>query len=253
MIDTHCHLDVAEFNQDRIQVINNAFKLGIQGIIIPGIHATGFQNLLNIAANNTQLYPALGLHPLYLQQHTSKHLDYLVYLIKLYRPIAIGEIGLDYWDKNTDKTQQQYFFEAQLSIATSFKLPVLLHVRKAHDQVLRILRHFVINRGIVHAFNGSFQQAHKYIDMGFKLGFGGMLTYTGSRKLHSLAKSLPAQALVLETDAPDLTVASHRGERNSPEYLPECLNALAQIRNEQPEFTALYTTTNAYQIILGTI
>jgi TatD DNase family protein len=126
----------------------------------------------------------------------------------------------------------------------------VLHVRKAHDPVLATLKRIKVRGGIAHAFNGSLQQAQQYIDLGFKLGFGGMLTYVRSNKLRSLAKALPIEALVLETDAPDMTVAAHRGERNSPEYLMDCLQALAAVRDEDPLALAAATTHNA-EVVLG--
>ena len=143
----------------------------------------------------------------------------------------------------------QTFFEAQLALAQSFSLPVLLHVRKSHDVILSTLRRIPVVGGICHAFNGSMEQAQQYLEMGFKLGFGGMLTYERSHKLQRLAKQLPIDAIVLETDAPDMTVASHHGGRNSPEYLSECLTALAQIRNEKVDYIAEQTTANAKAVL----
>lgn len=249
IIDTHCHLDVDNFALDRSLILNAARLAGVAGIIVPGIYADSWQNLLQVCATATDLYPALGLHPLYLRKHDLQQLHWLWQLTVDKSLVAIGEIGLDYWDKNLDREAQQKFFEEQLVIAASAKLPVLLHVRKAHDQVLATLKRIRVVGGIAHAFNGSLVQAHNYLDLGFKLGFGGMLTFARSRKLHDLAKNLPADALVLETDAPDLTVASHQGERNSPAYLPECLLALAQTRNEDLSFVADYTTRNAREVL----
>jgi TatD DNase family protein len=148
-----------------------------------------------------------------------------------------------------DRQRQQRLFEAQLQVARDANLPVILHVRKAHDQVLATLKRLRVRGGIAHAFNGSLQQAQQYIDLGFKLGFGGMLTYERSNKLRALARELPLEALVLETDAPDLTVAAHHGERNSPEYLPDCLRALAEVRNADPEEVAHATSRNAEQVL----
>jgi TatD DNase family protein len=163
--------------------------------------------------------------------------------------VAVGEIGLDYFVADLDRDRQRGFFSAQLAIARDADLPVLLHVRKAHDQVLAALKLGDVRGGIAHAFNGSLPQARQYIDLGFKLGFGGMLTYERSRKLRALAHALPLSAIVLETDAPDMTVARHRGGRNSPEYLPDCLTALAEVRAEDPREVAAQTTRNAREVL----
>lgn len=245
MIDTHCHLDVAEFDADRDAVLARARAAGVAAIVVPAIHAQGWDGLLTLCASAEDLYPALGLHPVYLDRHGAADLDGLERAIAEHRPLAVGEIGLDYYRPELDRAGQQALLEAQLSIARSADLPVLLHVRKAHDEVLAMLRRARVKGGIAHAFNGSLQQAQQYLDLGFRLGFGGMLTFTRSSRLRRLAAELPGEAIVLETDAPDMTVAAHRGERNSPEYLPDVLQALAQIRGESPAALAASTTLNA--------
>ncbi len=187
------------------------------------------------------------MHPVYVDQHAENDLIELENRLQTENPVAVGEIGLDFF-LDLDRDRQQSLFGAQLKLAQTTSLPVILHVRKAHDAVLSTLSRIPVIGGICHAFNGSMEQAHRYIDMGFKLGFGGMLTYERSHKLHRLAKQLPLEAIVLETDAPDMTGASHHGQRNSPEYLPECLVALAEIRNEKTATIAKQTTTNASSV-----
>ncbi len=245
IIDTHCHLDHPVFDKDRVHVLKHCQGLGINTIIVPGIHAHGWDNLLQICASNRTLMPALGLHPLFLTQHKTAHLAQLTHYAVQHKPVAIGEIGLDFFTKDLDRALQQHFFERQLAIATQMKLPVILHVRKAHDVVLKTLKKGFKQGGIVHAFNGSLQQAEHYITLGFKLGFGGTLTYARSRKLHLLAQKLPLEAIVLETDAPDMVVANHHGERNSPEYIVDSLNSLAQLRQLPCDEVAYATTLNA--------
>jgi TatD DNase family protein len=163
--------------------------------------------------------------------------------------VAVGEIGLDFYVDGLDHQRQQVLFEKQLQLARAASLPVLLHVRKAHDQVLATLKRIRVCGGIAHAYNGSLQQAAQYRDLGFRFGFGGMLTFERSSKLRVLARELPLDDLVLETDAPDMTVVQHRGERNSPEYLPYCLAALAEIREEPVEELACRTTANAREVL----
>jgi TatD DNase family protein len=249
VIDTHCHLDVAEFDPDRAQVLARTRAAGVTGLVIPAIHRAGWPGLLALCATAADLFPALGLHPVYLGQHADADIAALERAVADSRPLAIGEIGLDYFVEGLDRDRQQALVEAQLAIARAAGLPVLLHVRKAHEQVLATLQRIRVRGGIAHAFSGGIEEARRYQALGFKLGFGGMLTFERSRKLRALAAALPADAIVLETDAPDLTVASHQGSRNSPEYLPEVLAALAQVRGEDADWLAGQTTTNARGVL----
>ncbi|AFL73780.1 TatD family hydrolase [Thiocystis violascens] len=253
LIDTHCHLDVPEFAADRAAVRQRSGAAGLVGIVIPAIHADGWSGLLALCTDGSTLgpalYPALGLHPVYLDQHRETDIAALERAVADARPVAIGEIGLDYVVRELDPARQQALFEAQLEIARSAGLPVLLHVRKAHDEVLTTLRRLPVVGGVAHAFNGSLQQAQQYRDLGFKLGFGGMLTFERSTRLRRLAAQIPLESIVLETDAPDLTVAAHRGERNSPEYLTDVLAALARVRDADPGDLAALTTANARAVL----
>jgi len=249
ILDTHCHLDVSCFDPDRSQILDRARSAGVAGIVVPGIHAAGWAGLLELCRVEADLFPALGMHPIYLAHHSKSHLEELERLIERERPVAVGEIGLDFFVTDLDRKAQQDLFEDQLALARNAGLPVLLHVRKAHDQVLACLARAGVSGGIAHAFNGSLQQAARYGELGFKLGFGGMLTYARSTRLRRLAAELPLGVLVLETDAPDMAVASHHRERNSPEYLPECLQALAEVRREEPEMVAAATTRNALEVL----
>lgn len=249
LVDTHCHLDVAEFDADRDAVLARSRAAGVGAIVVPGIHAAGWPGLRALCAAHADLYPAYGLHPVYLAQHGSADLAALERLLADARPLAVGEIGLDHHVDGLDRGRQRALLEAQLALARDAALPVLLHVRKAHDETLAALRRAGVCGGIAHAFNGSLEQARQYLDLGFCLGFGGMLTFDRSTRLRRLAAALPEQALVLETDAPDLTVASHRGERNSPEYLPEVLASLAAVRDVEPAALAAATSANARAVL----
>ena len=249
LIDTHCHLDLPAFDADRASVLQNSRANGVNGIVVPGVQADDWDRLWEFCAGDAGLYPALGLHPVYLDQHEVADIKALESQLAEHRPVAIGEIGLDYYLKDLDQTRQQTLLEAQLEIAHAADLPVILHVRKAHDRMLSTLKRIRVHGGIAHAFNGSLQQAAEYADLGFKLGFGGMLTYERSSKLRALAKALPVASIVLETDAPDMSVAQHRGERNSPEYLPFCLASLAEVREADPQEIARQTTANAREVL----
>jgi len=245
LFDTHCHLDVAAFDTDRLQVLQRAREQGVKNMLIPAIDADHWDGLLKLCESQPGLYPALGLHPVFLESHRAEHVARLEQYVDVQRPVAIGEIGLDYFVRELDRDAQRQLFEAQLAVARDAQLPVVLHVRKAHDEVLSCLKKTPVPGGTVHAFNGSEQQARHYIDMGFKLGFGGTLTWDRSRKIRELAHVLPIDSIVLETDAPDMAVAQHAGERNSPEYLVHCLQALAEVRDTAPEDIAAQTTANA--------
>jgi TatD DNase family protein len=164
------------------------------------------------------------------------------------RPHAVGEIGLDFYDKSLNREKQEVYFSKQVIIAKRHQLPVIIHCRKAHDECLQLLKRHAPRGGIIHAFNGSIQQAEQYIQLGFKLGFGGMLTYERSSKLRKLATDLPLDAIVLETDAPDMVVAAHRGQRNSPAYLPMIAKVLAELRNLTVSEVAETTTHNFHNV-----
>jgi len=249
LIDSHCHLDVTAFDEDRPAVLARARDAGVTGIVVPGIQASDWRALLALCRTEAGLYPALGLHPVFLDQHQPADLQLLETELVQQQPVAIGEIGLDFQIDGLDHERQRQLFESQLHIARDAGLPVILHVRKAHDQVLATLKRIRVCGGICHAFNGSLQQASQYRELGFRLGFGGMLTFERSTRLRKLAVELPLDALVLETDAPDMVVSQYRGERNSPEYLPYCLAALAEVRDEDPEEVARVTTMNVREVL----
>ena len=248
IIDTHCHLDFEVFDADREQVLQDACDVGLIAIVVPGTHQQGWENLLSVCAAHDALYPAIGLHPMFLEQHQESDLSLLEKMIDQIKPVAIGEIGLDARDTALDMDKQLFYFEQQLCIAKDKELPVILHILKTHEQALTLLKKYPVCGGTAHAFNGSLQQAEQYIELGFKLGFGGMLTYERSSKLRKLASELPLESIVLETDAPDMTVFQHQYQRNSPVYLPYCLQALAEVRNETPKVIAAQTTENAISV-----
>ncbi|NKN31712.1 TatD family hydrolase [Marichromatium bheemlicum] len=255
LIDTHCHLDLPVFDPDRAAVLAAAHAIGVETLVVPAIEQAGWSRVLAQRATATAARPAcrvaLGLHPLYLPPlaEAEATLAALQSLLAAERPVAIGEIGLDFHRGDADRAYQLALFEAQLVLAREARLPVLLHVRKAHEEVLAALARIGGVGGIAHAFSGSLQQAARYLDRGFRLGFGGMLTFARSTRLRRLARALPVDALVLETDAPDMTVAAHRGERNSPAYLDQVLAALAEVRDESPQMLAAHTTANARAVL----
>ena len=266
-IDTHCHLDAAEFDADRDVVRQNAKSLGVETCVIPAVMASHFDEVRLLAHRHADAY-ALGIHPLYTQQAEDTDLATLDAHLHAHRDdprlVAVGEIGLDGFvpEINTPEAfaKQTHFFEAQLQIAQRHQLPVILHVRRSADGLLKGLRQFPVAGGIAHAFNGSLQQAKMFIAMGFKVGFGGAMTYDRATKLRALAIELPLSALVLETDAPDIpphwmyTTAEDREKgkaqgRNSPAELPRIASVLAELRGISLEELAAATSANASQAL----
>lgn len=250
LFDSHCHLDDVSFDADRAQVLERARAAGVAEQLLPAVRAADWPRLLKLCAEEPGLYPALGLHPIYSDEHSEDDLLELARRLEAGQALAVGEIGLDFYIPEPERERQILFFREQLLLAREYELPVILHVRKAHNETLAILKQIPLPRGgIAHAFNGSLELAQEYMKLGFLLGFGGMLTFERSRKLRALAAQLPEAVLALETDAPDMTVASHRGGRNSPEYLPQCLEALAEVRGQSADHLAQVTRNNVQRLL----
>lgn len=251
LIDTHCHLDAAEFDADRAQVVARALAGGVGLIVIPAVEQANFQEVLETCARYPRCAPALGLHPLYVERHQPHHLAELRAAISRHHPVAVGEIGLDYSAPGFDQAAQEFYFVEQLKIAKEFDLPVLLHIRRANDQVLKQLRRFRGRGGIAHAFNGSRQQAEAFLGLNFRLGFGGAMTYPRALNLRRLAAALPLDAIVLETDAPDIPPEFIGKGRNCPEYLPQIARVLAGLRGQTPEEISEATGRNTLAALPG--
>ena len=249
LIDTHCHLDAAEFDVDRAVVAQRALDAGVGIIVVPAVEYANFAAVMETCRHYPQCLPAFGLHPMYISKHKPEHLDALRALISTHRPLAVGEIGLDYFVPELDPATQEFYFVEQLKIAKEFDLPVLLHIRRANDQVLKQLRRFNVKGGIAHAFNGSLQQAQEFIKLNFKLGFGGAMTYPRALNLRRLAAALPPEAIVLETDAPDIAPVFAHKQRNSPEFLPRIAETLATLRSLDVMEIAAITSANARQTL----
>ncbi|WP_118179220.1 TatD family hydrolase [Paraburkholderia phosphatilytica] len=249
-IDTHCHLDAGEFDADRDEVAASARAAGVARIVIPGVARFNFERVRALAHSLDGGAYALGIHPLFTPQAEDADLDALRMEIEAslddLRFVGIGEIGLDYFVVGLDDARQQFFFNEQLRLAREFDLPAICHVRKSQDQVLKGLRRHQVHRGIAHAFNGSFQQAQAFIDHGMHLGFGGNLTFERAKQIRRLATQLPLDAIVVETDAPDISPAWLYRERNTPDQVPRIGAILAELRNLDPEALALGTTANAH-------
>ena len=251
MIDTHCHLDAAEFDADRAAVHAQAQALGVSRLVVPAVSVAGFAKTKAVVAEYAGCVAAYGIHPLYVMQAGDDDLAQLAVWLDTERPVAVGEIGLDCYVPELDPLRQASFFIGQLKLARQFDLPVLLHVRRAVDAVLRELRRVRVRGGIAHAFNGSRQQADEFIKLGFKLGFGGAMTYDGSSRIRALAASLPLSAIVLETDAPDIPPAWLNRARNTPGELPAIARCLAELRGLPVAEVIAATSENARAVLPG--
>ena len=251
LIDTHCHLDAPQFDKDRDETAISARDQGVQAIVVPGVERSHFELVGQLAEQYPHCAYGLGIHPLFVGRANPEDLEFLDELIegKLKSPkppVAVGEIGLDFYIEGYDRERQEFYFSEQLKLARKYDLPVILHVRKSSDLVLKHLRRIEVKGGIAHAFNGSRQQADRFIEMGFKLGFGGAMTYDRALRIRELARTLPMESIVLETDAPDIPPEwlGHQG-RNTPGQLPRIAEVLAELRGVKSAEVAEITVENA--------
>lgn len=256
LVDSHCHLDAPEFDLDRDAVVARARAAGVRAQVVPATHAQGWPKLRQVCLDAPGLHPAYGLHPMYLDAHRPAHLDDLRTWIERERPVAVGECGLDHFVEGLDRDAQAACFEGQLRIACEFGLPVIVHARRAVDAVIATLRRIggpgsgdgQALRGVVHSWSGSEEQARQLWKLGFLLGLGGPVTYERARRLRRLAASMPLEYLLLETDAPDQPDAGIRGGRNEPARLVAVLEAIAQLRGDDPSAIAEATAANARRL-----
>jgi len=249
LIDSHSHIDFPAFDGDISKVLNDAKQAGIQEIIVSSTIAKRWPAIKKLVDENYYCHAAYGLHPMFMDEYSPHHLDELSRWVEQEKPVAVGEIGLDFFiplaDGEKSKTAQRSLFISQLELADQFNLPVIIHSRKSLDVVLKHLRTFPNLRGSIHSFSGSEQQAKQLIDLGFYLGFGGPITYTRATRLRKLASNLPLESLLLETDSPDQPDVTHYGERNEPAYLPIVAQTIAELRGIDVQRVAEVTTKNA--------
>lgn len=250
MIDTHCHFDFAPFSDDPILWLEKAKHVGVRALIAPSVSQQNWHKLIKLSADFNSLYYALGLHPVWIKTHKEADLKKLEQLLakRLPRCLAIGEIGLDFADNamaQADKEKQLAFLSAQLTLAERYQYPVILHCRKAHNQLLQVLNKFPKVGGVLHAFSGSEAQGLDFIKRGFLLGIGGTITYSRANKTRLAVSKLPLSALVLETDAPDMPVFGFQGQANSPDKLILIAKSLAELKADSLENIIKTTSENA--------
>ena len=235
LIDSHCHLDDDRFDADRDAIVMRARQQGVQQIVLPATTARRWNKVKKIAENYREVYPAYGLHPMFADLHQTQHLRELDEWLDKEKPVAVGECGLDFFHSRNDEKWQVQLFSEQLQLARDYAIPVIVHVRKAMDQVISMLRKSQPLSGVIHSFAGSLQQAQQLVDLNFKLGIAATVDFERAKKLRDVVARIDEQALLLESDAPDQPGVNHRGEMNEPAFIVEHFQTIARLRNTNEE------------------
>lgn len=248
LFDSHCHLDVAEFADDRDTVLARARAAGVHHQLVPAVDRSHWADLDALCAREPGLHPAYGVHPMFLDATSEEDVERLPAWIADHRCVAVGECGLDYYVDGLDRELQHRVFRRQLEIAREAGLPVIVHARRAVDAVIAEVRRVGGLRGVIHSYPGSAEQARQLHDLGFLLGIGGPVTYERAQRLRRLVASAPIEQLLLETDSPDQPDSAHRGQRNEPARLTIIRDTVAALRGATPETIAAATTANARRL-----
>lgn len=246
--DSHVHLDADAFADDRAAVLARARHAGVDTLVIPAVDAAGWPTLRTLCATTPGIHAAYGLHPMFLTRHRERDLDDLRRWLRRERAVAVGECGLDFFVDGLDPVRQRHYFRGQLEIARECDLPVIVHARRAVEEVIHTVRAVGRLRGVVHSFSGSAEQARQLHQLGFLIGLGGPVTYPRARRLRRLAAELPLAQLLLETDAPDQPDSDHYGQRNEPGYLPRVAAEIATLRGIDIATLAAATHANARRL-----
>lgn len=246
LIDSHCHFDFPQLDTIRDDSVARAHQLGIRQWVVPGVTAASWARIENSMATYEGVFPAWGLHPYFIDQHQPEHLELLAAQLRRHPAVAVGEFGLDRMLSGELHWQQQLFYcEHQLQLAQQLQLPVILHVRKAHSDMLALLRRYPLPRaGVLHAFSGSHEEAKRYLALGFSFGVGGSISYERATRTREVFRQLPLQSLLLETDAPDMPLSGYQGQPNRLERLHQVLMLLAELRQLPPDVVAQQVTAN---------
>lgn len=248
LIDSHSHLDVTQFDADRAQVLARARVAGVTRQVVPAIALETFPKLRALCTAEQGLFPAYGLHPMYLAEHRPEHLAELRHWIERENPVAVGECGLDFYIEGLNADLQRMYFQRQLELARELDLPVIVHARRALDDVTAAIRRVGNLRGVVHSFSGSAEQAGQLWKLGFCVGIGGPVTYPRARRLRAMVASMPLEFLLLETDSPDQPLHGHQGARNEPALLTEVCACVAKLRNVEVQAIADASTQNCERL-----
>lgn len=248
LIDTHCHLAAPSLASRLPEIIDAAKMAGVEKFIVPGVDPEDWELINELQMNRQEIYPAFGLHPMRADLICSEVLARLEFLSR--SAVAIGEIGLDYTLTDVPRQIQISAFRSQLALALKYNLPILIHCRKAFQDVLSILKDVDIRKtgGVMHAFSGSPETAQECVKLGLYISIAGTVTYSNAVRPLEVVKKIPLQRLLLETDAPDLTPAPYRGQANEPAFIVETARKVARIKGVTVEEVATATTLNAKKL-----
>ena len=248
LIDSHCHLDVAEFAADLPETLQRAMQNGVEYFVVPAIDFASWPSLSQLAELNLPIKPAYGLHPMFLAEHLPEHLEALPNWLQRPECVAVGECGLDFFVPNLDVSQQEAIFIEHIKLAKQFNKPLIIHARKSTERVLQLLKLHGSVTGVIHSYSGSVEQARQLISMGFLLGIAGPITYPRSNRIRAMVQKIPLEFLLLETDSPDQPLFGEQGRRNEPSFLPEIAQAIAEAKNCSVEEVAQQTTENTMRL-----
>lgn len=248
VFDSHCHVDDPRFDKDRDEVLARAAAADIDHIVVPGVSAATWHRTRRVCARDARLHASFGLHPYFVAQHSREDLTTLRDWVRTERPVAVGECGLDYHIKELDQRRQRTFFEAQLDLAVEVGLPVIVHARRALDDVINALKRRPGLRADIHSFAGSEVQARRLIDLGARLGIGASVQFERARRLRRIVADVPLSALLVETDAPDQPAPDRRGLRNEPVFVTEVIATIAELRGLEFDEVAMHTRQNALEL-----
>lgn len=248
LVDSHAHLDAEVFEGDREAVLARAVQAGIRHVVVPATTAERWPLLDAVCVAHSSLHAAFGLHPMFLDEHLESHLQRLPPWLDAHDAVAVGECGLDFFIDDPRPDRQRVYFRRQLEIARDMDLPVIIHARRAEEEVIQTLRRVGHLRGVVHSFAGSREQARQLADLDFMIGIGGPVTHERARRLRRTVADIPLDTLLLETDSPDQPGACHRSQRNEPAWITEVLETIASLREQDPATIAEATSANARRL-----
>lgn len=248
LVDSHAHVDADAFDDDRAQALERAADAGVRHIVVPATTAARWPRLNDLCDAHPALHAAFGLHPMFLDEHREAHLASLPEWLHDHHAVAVGECGLDFYIDDPQPDCQRKYFRGQLEVARDLDLPIIVHARRAVEEVIHTVREVGHLRGVIHSFAGSREQARQLADLGFLVGIGGPVTYDRAKRLRRMVTDIPLDTLLLETDAPDQPGANRRGERNESAWLPDILHCIADLRDEDASTIAKATHDNAVRL-----
>ncbi|MFC2056228.1 TatD family hydrolase [Chloroflexota bacterium] len=256
VVDTHAHLDMSAFDEDRTEIITRAVDVGVGNIITVGIDLESSKKAIELSKHYAGIYAAVGIHPHDVANIDKTDIKKLSEIATYPGVVAIGETGLDFYRDYSPRETQIQALKWQLALSAEMKLPVIIHCRQAEEDLLHLLRSWISDygdthrqyQGVIHCFNNDSNTTKEYLNMGFHLSLGAYIGYPTSTETYDVIRSIPKDRLLVETDCPFLPPQNYRGKRNEPAYLPLTVRALAEIREESYEDVAKVTTLNAQRL-----